>query len=704
LTTYDIDDHPIYVTDANGVTVTNTYDILHRLSTRTYPDGGVERFGYSERGLVAYTNQLNFVTYYGYDEARRKLCETNANNEVIRYTNNAAGDLLALVDGKNQVTKWKYDEYGRVTNKLDQAGAEIFRYKYDPNNRLTNRWTPAKGDTKYKYDTVGNLTNVDYSVSTDVQFRYDPMNRLTNMVDALGTTKYTYTAGGQLRTEDGPYLGDTLTNIYYHRVRVNLDLQQPTGVWTNAYTYDAAKRLYSVKSRAGYFEYQYRDGLAGTLVQKIFLPNTSYITNTYDQVARMLFTKLNKSDDTTLDAALYGYNTGNQRTTFTNVAGTFQSFRYDAIGQLKVARSTNSSGAIVSGESRGYAYDTAWNLNWRTNAIWSDEFTVDSKNQMVAAASESTGYDANGNLTYYALGPQNFTYDDENRLVAWEQETDFRCELIYDGAGRLRKRTEYIWDFGDEDYQWVWQSETLYLYDGMRVIQERNASNVPTVSYTRGSDLGGSLEGAGGIGGLLARSHGYSLGNWSTHNYYHADGNGNITYLMTSAQGLAASYRYDPYGNTLNYSGSLAGANAYRFSSKEYHSNSEFYYYGYRWYAPSLQRWLNRDPLGERGGINLYGFVGNKPVGFIDPDGRQFYEPPILPPSEYPPVIEPAHMGYPDFASCFQWCMGMMNPFGLPQGGCIATSIVRTGAPAAGAASGAGWLLGVAAGCALNCL
>jgi hypothetical protein len=92
----------------------------------------------------------------------------------------------------------------------------------------------------------------------------------------------------------------------------------------------------------------------------------------------------------------------------------------------------------------------------------------------------------------------------------------------------------------------------------MRVVQERNASNVPTVAYTRGLDLSGSLEGAGGIGGLLARSHGYSGGTWSTHNFYHADGGGNITMLINSAQTSVAVYRYDPYGRTLSQSGTLA--------------------------------------------------------------------------------------------------------------------------------------------------
>jgi RHS repeat-associated protein len=88
---------------------------------------------------------------------------------------------------------------------------------------------------------------------------------------------------------------------------------------------------------------------------------------------------------------------------------------------------------------------------------------------------------------------------------------------------------------------------------------------------------------------------------------------------------VAASYRYDPYGNTISSSGGLASANVYRFSSKEIHVNSGLYYYGYRFYAPNLQRWLNRDPIDENGGINLYGFVLNGPIATIDPDGRDMF-------------------------------------------------------------------------------
>ncbi len=95
--------------------------------------------------------------------------------------------------------------------------------------------------------------------------------------------------------------------------------------------------------------------------------------------------------------------------------------------------------------------------------------------------------------------------------------------------------------------------------------------------------------------------------------------------MVDSSQLISASYRYDPFGNTISKSGSLADANVYRFSSKEriYADGLELYYYGYRFYEPDLQRWPNRDPIMETGGINLYGFVGNDPVSTTDKFGLE---------------------------------------------------------------------------------
>jgi RHS repeat-associated protein len=209
-------------------------------------------------------------------------------------------------------------------------------------------------------------------------------------------------------------------------------------------------------------------------------------------------------------------------------------------------------------------------------------------------------------------------------MVQWGASS-YRTEFAYDALSRLRKRTEKFLSGG----VWTLSGETRYLYDGMQVVQERDGSNVPTVSYTRGKDLSGSLQGAGGIGGMLARSHGYSAGSWSTHSYYHADGLGNITRLINSTNGVVASYKYDAYGRTISSSGTLSSANVYRFSSKMwiYDGTPGYYYFGYRFYEPSLQRWLNRDPLMETGGLNLYGFVGNDPINQMDPSGLVWYNP-----------------------------------------------------------------------------
>jgi RHS repeat-associated protein len=105
--------------------------------------------------------------------------------------------------------------------------------------------------------------------------------------------------------------------------------------------------------------------------------------------------------------------------------------------------------------------------------------------------------------------------------------------------------------------------------------------------------------------------------------------------MLNSSQSKVAEYRYDPFGKTISKSGSLADANVYRFSSKECLVNDtefsgvkELYYYGYRWYEPNLQRWPNRDPIAERGGLNLYGFAYNNAVNNVDRNGLDVVKPP----------------------------------------------------------------------------
>ncbi len=200
------------------------------------------------------------------------------------------------------------------------------------------------------------------------------------------------------------------------------------------------------------------------------------------------------------------------------------------------------------------------------------------------------------------------------------QGTDRRTTFVYDGKRRRRVTREEI---KGSSGQWVLASETRYVYDGMRVIQERTSNGVPTVAYTRGPDLSGTLEGAGGIGGLLARSE-WDGSAWSRHAFYHSDGVGNVTALAVpngNDIALAGSYRYDPFGRLIGTPTGLAAINTQRYSSKDWHNASGFYYFGYRFYDPATQRWLNRDPIGEDGGGNLYRFNYNNSLAWIDPDG-----------------------------------------------------------------------------------
>ncbi len=78
---------------------------------------------------------------------------------------------------------------------------------------------------------------------------------------------------------------------------------------------------------------------------------------------------------------------------------------------------------------------------------------------------------------------------------------------------------------------------------------------------------------------------------------------------------------HDAFGNLTYSGGSQASANPYRYNTKWCHAVSGPCNYGYRWYNPSAGRWINRDPIDEYGGTNLYAFVGNNPMNALDARG-----------------------------------------------------------------------------------
>jgi RHS repeat-associated protein len=730
LRSYDADDHVRVMIDHNGVAKGFAYDDLDRLLRATNSvaesfgtfDAVQDVFSYAERTngpSASYRETVQFYDWapeeihntqgekieYTYDLFGHKTDEVhkNAAGTAIltnRFKYDHSGNLTNLIDGKAQNTYWKSDQEGRVTNKVDHAGADMFRYVYDANGRLTSRWTPAKGTTSYSYDDVGNLTFINYPVSTDITLSYDRNNRLTNMVDAAGTTRYMYAGFGAVATEDGPWESDTVSYTYDNgRRRSGLSVQAANAAaWSQSYTYDNANRLTTLSSSAGSFTYGYHSGLSGpspsSLVKSIALPNSGAITNNYDTRARMLGTLLRKNDGTLLNKHEYALNDLDQRSKMTRTAGDYVDYGYDPQGQLTNAVAKESGGVTNRWhEQFSYKYDASGNLTNRIQHRLTNSFTVNSLNQLTGGsrdgrisvggtttspatnvtvntsnsvlyldytfastnhaltdgtntftaigkdnlarvdtnvvnaylpASPTYAYDSNGNLTYD--GSKSFTFDDENQLTGLTATNYWKSEFAYDGKMRRRVRREFTWQAGT----WRQTNEVHYVYDGNLVIQERDNFNLASVTYTRGTDLSGSFEDGGGIGGLLAFSQHSTLS--PQHSYYHADGNGNVTVLLDTNQAVVAKYVYDPFGAVLSMSGSLAHANLYRFSSKEIHVPSGLLYYLYRYYDSTIQRWPNRDPLGEvgfetlrdklaiilGGGPNDYLFVKNRPVGEWD--------------------------------------------------------------------------------------
>ena len=154
-------------------------------------------------------------------------------------------------------------------------------------------------------------------------------------------------------------------------------------------------------------------------------------------------------------------------------------------------------------------------------------------------------------------------------------------------------------------------AKTTYLYDGADLLTETDAAGTLTARYLIGPRIDEPLE--------LTRG--------TTTHYYSADVLGSIALLTTSAGAPAESYTYDPFGTPTikNASGTVipssALGNPFLFTAREWDSETALYFYRARYYKPAMGRFLSRDPLGAAPDVNLYRYVGNNPLTYVDPDG-----------------------------------------------------------------------------------
>jgi RHS repeat-associated protein len=249
-----------------------------------------------------------------------------------------------------------------------------------------------------------------------------------------------------------------------------------------------------------------------------------------------------------------------------------------------------------------------------------------------ATPSVNEGYDLDGNQL--RDGRWNYTWDGENLLTKLESLANApsgskrRLEFEYDWQGRRIKKKVTNLDTSSV------LLDNKFLYDSWNLIAELNVTNNAVIrSYMWGLDLSGSVQGAGGVGGLLEVNDSANGAHFAAY-----DGNGNVAALVKGTDGtISAQYEYGPFAEPIRVTGPMGKTNPIRFSSKYTDDESDVLYYGKRYYNPSTGRWLNRDPIGELGGANLYTFSVNEPLIHYDSFGKKpkvgFYFPDYL---EYP--------------------------------------------------------------------
>ncbi|MCF6176472.1 MAG: RHS repeat-associated core domain-containing protein [Victivallaceae bacterium] len=157
---------------------------------------------------------------------------------------------------------------------------------------------------------------------------------------------------------------------------------------------------------------------------------------------------------------------------------------------------------------------------------------------------------------------------------------------------------------------WVLDKHQKFVYDNYVQIAEYNAMTTDTLAKSYLRSLNETL---------LSMIDSTDLPAGATRRYYYnIDGNKNVRSMIDAAGTIVAEYKYAPFGQITSQSGIMATANPFRFSSEYHDDETGLVYYNFRYYSPELGRWLNRDPIKEKGGFNLYGMVGNNPVDYWD--------------------------------------------------------------------------------------
>jgi RHS repeat-associated protein len=159
--------------------------------------------------------------------------------------------------------------------------------------------------------------------------------------------------------------------------------------------------------------------------------------------------------------------------------------------------------------------------------------------------------------------------------------------------------------FGRRIYKSSTGSTSVFAYDGDNLIEDTNSNGTTMARYAVGLNIDEPL----------------AILQGSTTDYYQADGLGSVTSLSNSSGASAQTYAYDSFGNLTASSGSLT--NRYRYTGRDFDTETGLYYYRARYYDPTSARFLSEDLIHFRGAMNFYPYVHNNPTAMSDPKGLE---------------------------------------------------------------------------------
>ena len=345
-------------------------------------------------------------------------------------------------------------------------------------------------------------------------------------------------------------------------------------------------------------------------------------TYSYD-MAGQLTDITHKNGGTVLARSAYTLDVLGRRTAQTREDGITETYGYDTTSQLTSADYGTSSplakaAAPVTRET--FAYDALGNRTQVGRVVpnapsTTTAYTANALNQYTQVAGVAFAYDANGNLTND--GKQTYRYDAQNRLLAVEPVAPatgaVRAEFAYDARNRAVART--YWTLGKAG-AWVLNPDDsrALTYDvAWTLLAERTRNCMQVGEYIHGQQTDEVLR---------AELKPYNLPFVAS--YPLPNGLGSIVALANDGGKLTERFRYVAYGQPASLSAAYqpitASPSGYRllFTGREWLNAIELNEHRNRYYSASLGRWLSTDPIGFRGGENVFAYVANSPLNATD--------------------------------------------------------------------------------------